>query len=284
MNTSSIAYAAPESAEKSFMDELLTALNNLEPGHFLTLEENHPLYVAPVDSIWLPASDLLISGNTDSVTGRPASFIDLYTLDGRLVPADERPEGWFDSEKANELTRSEASMMNAVHRLGDRYIVIGRGFWTGGRSKIDGELYFEFISDAEAMRRDRAELAEHLPLVLRNKPEWAEEPKLMNLDIDRDNTESGVVEIEVRYWSPDFLPESCEWDAELQISSYVVMDVDGNVLRSEPPKPYIYIAEQREIDSPPMTAADIYRIAEGMADLATKFREVQESTVGGDAQ
>lgn len=188
-----------EQVDKTIIDKLLIDLAAVPEGHYWTLDDGDPLHIPPTDMMVVLASTVRDPDNTD--TGDPCVFADIYDLNGRRIPLSERPEGWIDQQAEIRKPGREWGTENAVHRLGDDYIVIGRGQWyVTGETTIDGERAFEVGTAAEFLARDREQsrqesraFLDQNPIIEASQPWWAD-----NIDVEN-RKELGEVLVNYSY-------------------------------------------------------------------------------------
>lgn len=255
------------------VEELLAEIDAVEPGYYLTVEEDSPFFAAPVD-VWVRPARYF--RNPDEVARNVGNrsylvhYSEIYDLDGRLIPLEERPDGWWAEQF--EATPSAWALFtpNAVHRLGRNYLIVGRGdYYVTAETVVDGERAFETVTYQELTRRDLAGLEKYLPTALAAKPIWADEPTLRCISDDGDE------EFSITYSRAGFLCGSEPvWDAYVAIEQFVEFDDNGDVLRADEPRPVVSVEQPRRHDPDPTPAA-LRALAKGIADMADELESIQ---------
>jgi len=163
--------------EKAYIDTLLDTLKTLDDNHYLTVSEGDDLYVAPTPNVVVPLSQLRTPGEV----GDWHSFADFYDLHGHRLTLAERPDTWLAEQSEIRDPGSQRFTLNAVSRLGDDYLMVGRGDWVvTGETTIDGEraLEFETVEKhldgmVERSREEKRAFLDANPIIEQSKPAWA---------------------------------------------------------------------------------------------------------------
>ena len=256
------------------VESILRELAELPPQHFLRLGDDDPFYEEPMPVRVRPASDFY---DVDEVVGmigtrRTFTSADIFDLTGRRVPREERPDEWWEAQRAITPTSGVFYESNAVHRLGHGYMIVGRGsYYVVAETTVDAERAFETISVEEQQRRDMAELEALMPAVLAAKPGWAEEPTLASID---DYSEADT--IAVSYSRGGFLPDGFTWDAQVSIDQYVVISRQtGAVVRVDTLTPTVYVGEPRVIgDEAGMRPEQLRALADAVRNMADELEPI----------
>lgn len=189
-----------EHVDKTIIDKLLTDLAQVPEKHYWTLDEDDFLYNPPTDIMVVPASTVRDPGRTREA-GEEFLLGDIYDLNGRRIPLSERPEGWWDQQSEIRKPGRGVYSENAVHRLGDDYLVVGRGqMFLTGETTIDGERAFEVVCRDiyfELQRERRAEerraFLDANPIIEASQPWWA-----TGIDMEQGD-ELGEISIDYMY-------------------------------------------------------------------------------------
>lgn len=257
------------------VEQLLAEIDAVEPGFYLRVDEDSPFFAAPAD-VWVrPAHHFR---NPDEVAQNVGSgsylvnYSEIYDLGGRLIPLEERPDGWWTEQL--EATPNTYAMFtpNAAHRLGRNYLIIGRGkYLVAAGTTLDGERAFETISVDESMRRGLLELETYMPAVLAAKPTWADEPTARSID-----DLSDVDTIAVTYSRRGFLPDGFTWDAHVSIDQYVtIARQTGAVVRVDTLTPTVYVGEPRVIgDEAGMSPEQLRALADAVRRMADELETI----------
>lgn len=258
------------------VEELLAEIDTVEPGYYLRVEEDSPFFAAPVD-VWVrPARHFR---NPDEVAQNVGSgsyyvnYSEIYDLQGRLIPLEERPDGWWAQQLESTPNTDVMFKENAVHRLGRNYLIVGRGrYLVAAETTLDGERAFETISVDESIHRTLAELETYMPAVRAAKPEWADEPTARSID-DLSDEDT----IAVSYSRGGFLPDGFTWDANVSIDQYVVISRQtGAVVRVDTLTPTVYVGEPRVIgDEAGMSPEQLRTLGTALRNMADEFEAIQ---------
>lgn len=258
------------------VEELLAEIETVEPGYYLTVEQDSPFFAAPAE-VWVrPAryfrNPVEVAQNVGSGSYL-VHYCEIYDLDGRLIPLEERPDEWWAEQM--EITPNGYGFFipNAAHRLGRSYLVIGRGsYLVAAETTVDGERAFETISVDESMRRGLLELEVYMPAVRAAKPGWAEEPTARSID-DLSDADT----IAVSYTKRGFLPDGFTWDAQVTIDQYVTISRQtGAVVRVDTLTPTVYVGEPRVIgDEAGMSPGQLRALSSAVRLMADVLEAIQ---------
>lgn len=177
-----------EQVDKAVIDDLLAHVAAVPTDHYWTLDEGDLLYNAPTDVLVVRASG---TRNPESIeVGSEHVFADFYDLNGHRLTLSERPDDWFSQQSEIRKPGTMWGTPNAVHRLGNDYLMIGRGQWyVTGETTIDGERAFEFGSGREYFARlreqqlqEKREFLEANPIIEASMPWWSKDLNIEQSD------------------------------------------------------------------------------------------------------
>lgn len=172
------------SVSKAAIDGALTTITELTAEQYCLAAGDDELYQDPPERQIVPAS--LYRHPEGIEIGDISPQVDFYDLSGRRIPVEERPDGWFDAQveirHPHEAGGPEPTYTpNAVFRLGDDFIMVGRGQYVVVEETLhDGEVAFvEERADiylartSQEAREEKARFLEDNPIIEESKPWWA---------------------------------------------------------------------------------------------------------------
>lgn len=194
-----------EQVDKSIIDALLTHIDAVPEGHYWAMEEGDPLYIAPTGTMMVLASTVRDPETTE--IGDECQFADFYDMNGHRLTVEERPERWLEQQMEIRHPGRNWATENAAHRLGDHYIVIGRGRWfVSADVTVDGERAFEVITGDALLKRKREKriqerheyIAAH-PIIEASMPSWANDVDVDTTFYDIENEQNDTDAVLVMY-------------------------------------------------------------------------------------